>query len=87
VGAKTLSIKVHWGIENELHWVLDVAFREDDSRVRAGNAAANFSAIRQLALDLLKQRTEQKVESRRDVLPLAGTTTSSIKSSDSNCEI
>jgi predicted transposase YbfD/YdcC len=38
--------RAHWGIENELHWVLDVAFREDDSRIRAGNAAANFNAVR-----------------------------------------
>lgn len=57
----------HWSIENELHWVLDVAFREDDSRVRAGNAAANFSMLRQLALSLLKQRTEAKcgIQGRR----------------------
>jgi len=55
------AVRGHWGIENELHWVLDVAFREDDCRVRAGNAAANFSAVRQLALSLLKQRTEKKV--------------------------
>ena len=55
------AVRVHWSIENQLHWVLDVAFSEDDSRVRAGNAAANFSAVRQLALGLLKQRTETKV--------------------------
>lgn len=55
------AVRGHWGIENGLHWVLDVAFREDDCRVRAENAAANFSAIRQLALGLLKQRTEAKV--------------------------
>jgi predicted transposase YbfD/YdcC len=55
------SVRGHWSIENELHWVLDVAFREDDCRVRAGNAAANFSAVRQHALALLKQRTETKV--------------------------
>jgi len=55
------AVRSHWGIENGLHWVLDVAFREDDCRVRAGNAAANFSAVRQLALSLLKQRTEAKV--------------------------
>jgi predicted transposase YbfD/YdcC len=61
------GVRSHWGIENELHWVLDVAFREDDSRVRAGNAAANFSAVRQLALGLLKRRTEQKggIKARR----------------------
>ena len=54
------AVRSHWGIENSLHWVLDVAFREDDCRVRAGNAAANFSAVRQLALGLLKKRTEMK---------------------------
>jgi predicted transposase YbfD/YdcC len=54
------AVRSHWGIENSLHWVLDVAFREDDCRVRAGNAAANFSAVRQLALGLLKKRTEAK---------------------------
>lgn len=61
------AVRGHWSIENELHWVLDVAFREDDSRVRAGNAAANFSAVRQLALGLLKQRTEAKsgIKNRR----------------------
>jgi predicted transposase YbfD/YdcC len=61
------SVRGHWAIENELHWVLDVAFREDDCRVRAENAAANFSIIRQHALGLLKQRTEAKcgIKNRR----------------------
>lgn len=44
----------HWGIENQLHWVLDVAFREDDCRVRAGNAGENFAVIRHIAVNLLK---------------------------------
>jgi predicted transposase YbfD/YdcC len=44
----------HWGIENQLHWVLDVAFREDDCRVRAGNAGENFAVIRHVAVNLLK---------------------------------
>jgi predicted transposase YbfD/YdcC len=61
------AVRSHWSIENELHWVLDVAFREDDCRVRAKNAAANFSVIRQHALGLLKQRNEAKcgVKNRR----------------------
>ncbi len=51
----------HWEIENKLHWVLDVAFREDDCRVRAGNAAENFAVIRHLAVNLLKSvRTGHK---------------------------
>ena len=45
----------HWGIENQLHWVLDVGFREDDCRVRVGNAAQNFAVIRRVALNLLKR--------------------------------
>lgn len=47
----------HWGIENELHWTLDVAFREDDCRIRAGHAAENFAVIRHIALNLLKAAT------------------------------
>ena len=50
----------HWGIENELHWVLDVAFREDDSRVRQGNADQNLAILRHMALNLLKQEKTAK---------------------------
>jgi predicted transposase YbfD/YdcC len=48
------TIRSHWGIENRLHWVLDVAFREDDCRVRAGNAAENFAVLRHFTMNLLK---------------------------------
>lgn len=48
------SVRAHWAVENQLHWVLDVGFREDDGR-KTGNAAINFSAISKLALMLLKQ--------------------------------
>ena len=43
------------GIENSLHWVLDVTFREDDSRIRKGYAPENFSIVRQIAINLLKK--------------------------------
>lgn len=46
--------RAHWGIENGLHWVLDVAFREDDCRVRVGYAAENFAVMRHIAVNLLK---------------------------------
>jgi len=49
------AIRQHWGIENKLHWVLDVAFGEDLCRKRAGNAAQNFSLLNRFALNLLRQ--------------------------------
>jgi predicted transposase YbfD/YdcC len=51
----------HWGIENELHWVLDIAFNEDQSRVRQGHAAENLAVIRHLVLNLLSQEQSHKV--------------------------
>lgn len=47
----------HWSIENKLHWVLDMAFREDESRARKDNSAENFNVLRQIALNILKSET------------------------------
>ncbi len=47
------AIRRHWSVENALHWVLDVTFREDDSRVRDRTAARNFALLRKIALDLV----------------------------------
>ena len=55
------AVRAHWGIENEMHWVLDVGFREDHSQVRAGNAAENLAVVRRIALNLLKQEATTKV--------------------------
>jgi predicted transposase YbfD/YdcC len=49
------AVRAHWGIENQVHWLLDMAFREDESRVRVGHAAENFAVLRRLALHLLQQ--------------------------------
>lgn len=51
------SVRSHWCIENQLHWCLDVAFNEDDSRIRSGYAPENMSLIRHIALNLLGQET------------------------------
>ena len=53
-------IRQHWGIENKLHWVLDVGFSEDLDRKRTGHAAQNFSLLNRIALNLLKQETTFK---------------------------
>ena len=53
-------IRQHWGIENKLHWVLDVAFGEDQSRKRAGNAAQNFSLLNRIALNLIRKDKSTK---------------------------
>ena len=48
------AVRSHWGIENGLHWRLDMTFREDESRIRRGNAPHNFGVIRHVAMNLLK---------------------------------
>lgn len=61
------AVRDHWGIENKLHWRLDVAFREDDSRVRKGHGPENFAVLRHLALNLITQETSTKasIKSKR----------------------
>jgi predicted transposase YbfD/YdcC len=54
------AIRAHWSIENQLHWVLDVTFNEDDSRIRTRNAPENFSLLRRMAISLLNQETSTK---------------------------
>jgi predicted transposase YbfD/YdcC len=55
------AIREHWQIENGLHWVLDIAFREDESRIRKDYAPQNMAVLRHIALNLLKQETSAKV--------------------------
>jgi len=54
------AIRGHWGVENQLHWSLEVGFREDECRIRQGHGAENFSRIRRIALNLLKKETTAK---------------------------
>ena len=54
------AVRTHWGIENSCHWVLDVVFREDDSRLRTGHAPKNFALLRRCANSLLQQERTLK---------------------------
>jgi predicted transposase YbfD/YdcC len=54
-----MATRFHWAVENSLHWVLDVIFREDDARVRVGHAAHNMAILRQLALNIIKKDTSR----------------------------
>lgn len=65
------AIREHWGIENSLHWCLDVVFDEDQSQKRAGNAAENFSTITRIALNLIKNDRTRKT-SMKNKRHLAG---------------
>lgn len=59
VGTYAEAVRSHWGIENSLHWCLDVTFREDMSRMRSDHSAENMAVVRHLALDILKRYPEK----------------------------
>ena len=58
-------IRNHWSVENTLHWTLDMTFREDDSRIRRGNAAEVMNAFRKVALNIVKTKTTRKASMKR----------------------
>ncbi len=55
------AVRGHWGIENGLHWVLDITFQKDQSCLRKGHGAHDFGMLRHIALNLLKQETTEKI--------------------------
>lgn len=55
------SVRAHWGIENSLHWVLDMAMREDESRIRTDHAPANMAVLRHIALNVIRSDKTRKV--------------------------
>lgn len=65
VGEFARAARQHWGIENGLHWVLDVVYREDECRIRKRNGPANFAAIRHMTLNLLQRTKTAKKKSVR----------------------
>ncbi|HEV8158021.1 MAG TPA: ISAs1 family transposase, partial [Pyrinomonadaceae bacterium] len=60
-------VRGHWAIENQLHWCLDIGFREDDCRVREAKSAENLATLRHIGINLLKQETSCKrgIEGKR----------------------
>lgn len=70
--AKMLSVvRQHWGVENALHWTLDVSFREDESRIRKEAAPENFAIMRHIALNLIRSDTSLKASVKRKRLMAA----------------
>ena len=54
------AVRGHWGIEHSVQWVLDIAFREDESRARVGHSAQNLAVLRHIALNLLREEKTAK---------------------------
>ncbi len=65
------KIRSHWSVENKLHWCLDVAFAEDSSGKRAGNASQNYAILLKIALNLLKNETSKKLSKKSKRLQAA----------------
>jgi predicted transposase YbfD/YdcC len=65
------AVRTHWSIENQVHWRLDVAFREDDCRVRKGHADQNLAVVRHIALNLLQQEQTAKCGTKNKRLKAA----------------
>lgn len=62
------AVRQHWAVENSLHWVLDMTFREDESRVRRGQSAENLAIVRHMALNVLKQDKSVQASTKRKKL-------------------
>ena len=60
------AVRSHWGIENKLHWTLDVAFKEDLSRLRKGHGAQNMAVVRHFAINLVRDAKDKRsIKTRR----------------------
>ena len=66
--AAARAVRGHWGIENRLHWVLDVTFKEDQSRIRKGHGAKNMAVVRHFAINLVRQKNDKNsIKLRRKI--------------------
>lgn len=62
------AVRGHWGIENRLHWVLDVVFRDDQARLRTGHGALNMAVVRHFAINLVRTLADKKnIKLRRKI--------------------
>jgi predicted transposase YbfD/YdcC len=59
------AIRSHWMVENGLHWIMDMMFRDDECRIRTDNAPANFTTIKHMALNLIRRKASGKKDSLR----------------------
>ncbi len=59
------AVRLHWGIENQLHWVLDMSFGEDQSRIRKDNAPTKVAIIRHAVLNMMRQAQKKRVSIKR----------------------
>ncbi|NOS88534.1 MAG: ISAs1 family transposase [Methylococcaceae bacterium] len=59
------AVRLHWGIEKQLHWVLDMSFGEDQRRIRKDNAPANVAIIRHAALNMLRKTPKDRMSVKR----------------------
>jgi predicted transposase YbfD/YdcC len=64
------AVRQHWGIENQLHWVLDVSFGEDSCRIRKDNAPTNIAIIRHAALNMIRTAKKTNVANKRKSIRL-----------------
>jgi hypothetical protein len=61
-------IRAHWAVENSLHWILDMVFRDDECRLRTDNAPANFTTLKHMALNLIRRaQSKDSIRLRRKV--------------------
>jgi predicted transposase YbfD/YdcC len=61
------AVRSHWDIENQVHWVLDITFREDDSRIRRGNGADGFAVLHHITLNPLKRENSAVFLAKRSL--------------------
>jgi predicted transposase YbfD/YdcC len=59
------AVRTHWGVENSVHWTIDVTFKEDASRIRTAHSAQNFALLRRIALNQLQRETSVKSSIRQ----------------------